>query len=96
MDGYESKVCLSCLYKLIIIITHQVFSASGLELVTRTRVEHLPKEEREKRKGKDLSVCLCIMLTSVVCRLLCVFERGRDIIVFLYHSMTNQYYNYIV
>ena len=29
----------------------KVFSASGLDLVTRTRVDHLPDSEKEKHKS---------------------------------------------
>ncbi|XP_019853015.1 PREDICTED: ankyrin repeat domain-containing protein 13B-like [Amphimedon queenslandica] len=33
----------------------KVFSASGLDIVTRTRVDHLPEEEKEKQKNASAS-----------------------------------------
>lgn len=44
----------------------QVYSATNVELVTRTRTEHLSDQDKSRSKGKHTQHSLCTVVSKVV------------------------------
>lgn len=49
----------------VLVFVVQVFSATGLDIVSRTRVEHLPEAERSKHKSMKLALLMWLQLRYV-------------------------------